>query len=441
MIELKIRLLPEFACPKEKSLMPDTSKCHSCRYRPEDHMNDPDIRTISFHDLRLLGHPTVVRVIFPGHRCEAKQEYLRAKLKAAQDGNSYHQIRYSVRLNKKLNESMVEQYPLKYISEATAISYDSIRKMKMNAFRRAKKHGSERISRSNFTRTGEFSVQYADLTFSGERFFLCFQKEPSSPPVLGGVYAAEEWNSLSELFEGRVTKGNAFLSSFEKTVDACFSRSGILYDYLSSHSSVEPSLAAYIVLRLLMRYCGWEIVSWPDLPENLILFYEESWTLFENRFLPHPVKKKDHRCLALLPLFHDRGVSGGDRAAEALSAWREAVVQSSHMYDLSLATARTEDLDLPLHLLSEYSSGQTEQPELIPGILMYYNPEAVPHRVVKNQYEYYYDSDGNLLDVLPGEKAPRIMAETLVDLIAAGALCDDPEPYPLSSRLIDAKRW
>ena len=78
------------------------------------------------HDLRLHGHSSIVQISYEDHRCAPKKELLR-NLPGIYKGSGSNQVRYSIRLAKRINRALIEGYPRNYISEATAISYDSIR--------------------------------------------------------------------------------------------------------------------------------------------------------------------------------------------------------------------------------------------------------------------------------------------------------------------------
>ena len=260
LLKLSLALAPNYACPDDKTESP----CSKCRYLAESSNLPSDRRKITVHDIRLFGHPLQVCIDYDYHRCKRKQEYL-AHFPGISEQSRFNQIRFSVRLTERINAAILERVPLNYISEASAVPYDTIRRWKSREEHIAERRISKQKYITHFSDSFVLETQCLDIQFSSYSFKLCLQACENGTEV-SGLYPREEWEALDQLMRTGKDE-NMILRKFNNMNGGCYILYNMVFDYLCENSRIpEPAIGSYVVTNVIMRYLDNSFLPVEDLP-------------------------------------------------------------------------------------------------------------------------------------------------------------------------------
>ena len=407
-----LSLQNDYACPLDKQKCDPASYCvQKCRYDPEGQSHG-DEHCITVHDLRFHGHASIVQIFFEDHRCSPKKELLK-NLPGIYKRSGSNQVRYSIRLAKCVKTALVGGVPRNYISEAAAIPYDSVRSWLRREKETLEREVRKARSSFSFMRSGDYNIYHSTpIKIGDQENIICTQPEDNGT-FLTGVYSAEEWNAIEELFQGNVKapEENCFLRKISNHIEECFLYHDVLLHYLATISYIEPAITTYVVLRILMKYYQWEIVTYPDIPEEYRDFYDNCWNLFQQEFDLDSRNKTGAWLIDLISVFSpDTAESRPEEVYQRLGDWYKKVnmlMEDTAFYP-SHAQYRDGE-DQIRNVFTEQSYRVSVRQEDIPVLLQYYNPEMIPHTGLPDDppYEFYFNEEGDFdftygYQVMPG---------------------------------------
>lgn len=423
-----LRLQNDYACVRAKQSSDPSSYClQKCQYDPEISKSENEHR-ITVHDLRLHGHSSIVQISFEDHRCTPKKELLR-NLPGIYKGSGSNQVRYSIRLAKRVHQALIEGYPRNYISEATAIPYDSIRSW----LRREKEKFEREIRKQrcsfNFTRQDNYGLYLSKPTKIGEKEFIVCRQDAIFVDFLTGVYPLEEWAAMAEIFRGNLAdiEDNCFLKKMNAHVEECFLYQDMIFHYLASVSYMAPAVTTHIVLRILMKYFRWEIVIYPEMPDQYKEFYEKCWELFQREFDLSSPKKPGAWLLKLICVFSPEIAESSGATYQKINRWYDSVSLLMKESGITLASLPYWNAEEDMIRFRELALHATVSPEGIPVLLQYYNPELAPHSGEADDphYEYFFNEEGDFDFAMDFVPMPGLSFSRVIRMLEAGLLEED----------------
>ena len=234
---------------------------------------------------------------------------------------------------------------------------------------------------------------------------------------------------MEEIFHGNLNdmEDNCFLKKIGTHIEDCFLYHDMLFHYLSSVSYMEPAVTTYIVLRILMKYFQWEIVTYPEIPDRYAEFYEECWALFQQEFDFSSHRKVGSWLLNLLCVFSPEGAESSNETYQKISHWYEAVRLLMEEYSITLANLHYWNGEEYLTAFREQSFHVTVNQEDIPILLQYYNPVVAPHtgELWDPCYEYTFNEEGDFDFTVDFVPMPGPLFIETMRMLEAGLLEED----------------
>ena len=448
-IQIKLAIKSDYACPENKKSVNCSSVCYSCRYDPPDSTPYGLGRKITVHDLRFHGHPVSLQLLYTDHRCAPKKELLK-NLPGIYRGSGSNQIRYSIRLAERINAALIEGIPRNYISEATSISYDSIRSWLRREKEKSEKMMRKRLSDYSFVRSKEFEITISEpIRIGHSDFIVCLQREDDRSAAITGIYPVEEWHALEMLFMGNIENAseNLFLRRMHSHLEECFLYSDMLFNFLSAYCPIEPGIATYIATRLLLTHFHWGLVLYPDMPQEYQSFYETCWdTLWDLVATEGEITDPLRYLKSLLALSPDDNRQFSQYEKRTISTWYHEIKKELHGGQLHHCIAKPCEnrfLQIDISQLGEYSESATVSEADVPVLLQYYNPIVAPHfkSDTGTSFEYLFDYGGDFNFAASSVPLPGIELDDVIALIRAGILVEyRTETEPISVSLMNRIR-
>ena len=426
---LVLSLDPDYACPSGKKSSSADPECSRCRYKAEPSNLASDNSVIYVHDLRLFGHPTVVRIEYRTHRRKRKAAFLRS-FPGIHAGSNSNPLRYSVRLAKAVSTALLEKLPQNYISEATCIPYDSVRSWRRREMQRLKELTCQRKVEALLKSDAVFGIQLHKVTIGKEDYRLCLQDRDG--PVVCGLFANREWDSCASLFYSSDSNPTLFLEKFRASFTTHFTSYDLFFNMFAMGSHLAPNVGAYIAYRVLQFHLDWGFLPPIDLPRDLSEYLEDCWDLFETLFLPGKINEESCRSL-LHRLYYGPSRYRGeddDPEDEKMRTWYDAVSTKAELYGVVLPRADSDVILADWDLFAELNFASDAAPEDIPILLQYYNPAmlmngtegAEENASVPRRYRYLFDDNGDMCLPERTEKLPFISLRDFLTSLRAGIL-------------------
>lgn len=434
---------PDYACPPDRRSASAPTECIRCRYVAEPSTLPSDNKTITVHDLRLLGHPTVIKIMCRSHRCNRKNSFLQS-LPGIHAGSDSKSLRYSIRLAKAVSSALLEKLPQNYISEASGIPYDSVRSWRRREMKRLHELIYPHRVETLLTYDGNFGIQLHEITIGEENYCLCLQGRDG--PVVCGLFASKEWDSCSSLFHTNESDPTRFFKSFTNFSTSSYAGFDLLFNIFAMGSPLAPNVGAYIAYRVLLFHLDWGFLPPIDLPQNLSAYLEDCWNLFEDMFLPGKINEEECRSL-LHRLYHGPSQyheEDDDPADAKMRVWYDAVLNKASSYDVILPRPDNDVILADWNLIKELNSTPDVPHEDVPILVQYYNPAILKDGIEKganpstpDRYRYLFDCNGDLCLPERTEKQPFIRLEDLYTSLKAGILQEsDPDGELLSAKML-----
>ena len=442
-IELKIN--PDYACPDDRGNA-QYSKCAKCHFCEDSGTLPGDIWTITVHDLRLMGYSVIVKINYRYSRCKHKQKFLQS-IPGIHSGSESNQIRYSVRLAEAIEIALVETRRLDYISEASGISYDSVRHWRDRETKRIMKAARDIIIQYLASSSMDFESQAIPLLFDGEEKVLCLQRR-NGEIIVSGIYSKSMWEAFMDLSGKKHLKKTKFFELTGATGLENLSDFNLIFDYCALHSFIEPALATYIVYRILLYASEWRFPPLLELSSELREFYEECWRLFEDTFLPDIADKINY--LELLPfVFQRTGEYRDERDLlvdnRKMQIWYGNVSEMARERRISLAHSKHAVMFFDTASIEQYTRSFDVQADEALILLQYYNPAMMQNGIESvsdgertvPRFRYLFDENGDMCLPDRTKKMPFVTLNDFVKLLRAGILQEqDPDADLLSTRMM-----
>ena len=447
LLRITLSLPPTYACPSNKAESP----CKKCRYVAEMSNLPSDRRQITVHDIRLFGHPLHIYIHYDYHRCKRKQYYL-SHLPGISESSGYNQTRFSIRLAERINAAIVERIPLNYISEASAVSYDTIRRWTRRTEHRAESEMSKVKCFMHLTDQSELETQCLDIQFSSIPFKLCLHANESGTEV-SGLYCKEAWEALDQVLRTGDADKLVPLQRFGDVTDGYYLLYNMVFDYFCDNQAprqiLQPAITSFMVTNLIMGYLGCRILPLLGLPEFANKDYLDGiWDYFQSELFDEPMEGNS-QMLSFLPAlaFFDLTKLPDSMEGEFLG-WQAISSLDADSLKHIYPFARHRILTNQKAEIEQSTRKVEVREEEIPLLLLYFNPIMLTDRNPNYQSHlnavsgsltkrYCFDKDGEFdYETLLDSGRPFILLNHLIRCLKAGILSSpDPLIVPLSEKL------
>ena len=232
-----------------------SSECNICRMSPlratkiaKDYKNkEMHKRALWISDLRLGGHAVKLEIGFTYYRCSRRIDF--TKTLPFLYGDSSSMVRISKRLGSLISRNLIDGRGPKYISEACAIPYGTIKRWRDRDKELCRKQIEyAQVRRLSDTPTCKLEVFFAEkiVFFVGESHYLNY-----STPALLQAYSKREYQSISTFVQQPLRGCTPNLLRMIPRFD--FSHLVLLaYDYFIEMAYDHPLVRALIIC---LQYC------------------------------------------------------------------------------------------------------------------------------------------------------------------------------------------